>query len=196
MPRQAVEDEIARLEQMSKRGESYADASGRFGWRNPIRADTGPLLQELVAARDPQRMLEVGTAHGLSGLHLLSGLSSWEGRRLDTIELHEAVGQAAQARFRRLGAPAEVHIGEAMDVIARRLDQPYDLVFLDAQKSHYADQCSLLRARGLMGSGTLLLADNVVDRAAECATFFAWLEGAGLSFEIRPTECGLLVTTL
>ena len=92
--------------------------------------------------------------------------------------------------------PAEVHIGEAMDVIARRLDQPYDLVFLDAQKSHYADQCSLLRARGLMGSGTLLLADNVVDRAAECATFFAWLEGAGLSFEIRPTECGLLVTTL
>ena len=178
---------------MSKQGESYANAEGRHGWRNPIRSDTGPLLRKEVSDRNPMRMLEVGTAHGLSALYLVQGWANLEGRRLDTIEFDEEVAKAAQARFDALGLPVVVHIGEAQEVIAGMSEAAsFDLVFLDAQKSHYGPQWRLLTDRGLVGPGTVLLVDNVIDRKAECAGLFEVLDAQGLAYDILPTECGLL----
>ena len=55
----AIREEIARLETYDNQGESYANAEGRHGWRNPIRADTGPLLESLVLAAGSKRLLEI-----------------------------------------------------------------------------------------------------------------------------------------
>ena len=189
----AIQSVIDRLEEMSKQGESYANAEGRHGWRNPIRSDTGPLLRKEVRDRNPIRMLEVGTAHGLSALYLLQGWGSFDGKRLDTIEFDGEVAQAAQARFDELDLPVVVHIGEAQEVIAGLpTENLFDLVFLDAQKSHYGPQWRLLTGRGLVGPGTVLLVDNVIDRRAECANLFEVLDEQGVTYEILPTECGLL----
>lgn len=193
MSHPSVQSVIERLEEMSKQGESYANAEGRHGWRNPIRSDTGPLLRKEVSDRNPMRMLEVGTAHGLSALYLVQGWANLEGRRLDTIEFDEEVAKAAQARFDALGLPVVVHIGEAQEVIAGMSEAAsFDLVFLDAQKSHYGPQWRLLTDRGLVGPGTVLLVDNVIDRKAECAGLFEVLDAQGLAYDILPTECGLL----
>ena len=191
-----LDQEIVRLESMSKKGESYATDSGRYGWRNPIRQDTGPLLSDFVSSHDPIRILEVGTAHGLSALHLVSGWSSPEGRELDTIELDGDVGRQAQRLFDGLELPVRVHIGEAMDVIGHSLSGRYDLVFLDAQKSHYGAQWRALTRLGRVGQGTVLLADNVIDRKDECKDLFDALSEQGLPYEIIPTECGLLKAVL
>ena len=181
---------------MSKQGESYSNAEGRYGWRNPIRADTGPLLMALVLAHAPNRILEVGTAHGLSALHLAKGLTVPERQRIDTIEFHDEVAAGAQERFDALGLPIRVWAGEAMEVIESRLEATYDLVFLDAQKSHYGRQFRALLERGMIGSGAVLLADNVIDREVECTELFQALEAAGVPYHVVPTECGLLVARI
>lgn len=187
-----LEQEILRLEAMSKQGESYSDATGRYGWRNPVRKDTGPLLAAQVAAHDAHRILEVGTAHGLSALHLANGWSTMEGRELHTIEMDEEVGFQAQRLFDGLGLPVKVHVGEAMGVIENQLEGRFDMVFLDAQKSHYGMQWKALVSLGLVGKGTLLLADNVIDRKVECTSLFQALDDQGINYQIIPTECGLL----
>lgn len=184
--------EIFRLESMSKQGASYSDATGRYGWRNPIRQDTGPLLSSMVASYDPCCILEIGTAHGLSALHLAQGWGDLSSREMHTLELDEAVGKEAQERFDVLGLPITVHIGEAMDSLNSLKDKVFDLVFLDAQKSHYGRQWRFLMEVGMVSKGTVLLADNVIDRKLECTELFNTLTDQGISYRILPTECGLL----
>lgn len=191
-----LKSEIVRLESMSKKGQSYADAAGMHGWRNPIRRDTGPLLAQVVAEQNSGRILEIGTAHGLSALHLMSGWPTAEGRELHTIEWDAAVGSQAQELFRSLELPAKVYLGEAQEVIQRDCSGVFDLVFLDAQKSHYGAQWRVLLKRGMVGPGTVLLADNVIDRKSECTDLFHALAEHGTDYEIIPTECGLLKAVL
>lgn len=188
-----VVEAIAELETYAKHGESYTNADGRYGWRNPIRADTGGLLQAIAVAVAPKRALEIGTAHGLSALYLVSGMPA--GAQLETIEFHEEVGRNAQELMNTCGVPVKVLIGEARAVIAE-LSSPYDLVFFDAQKNQYHPQLLDLLERKLIGPGTVLLADNVIDREEECRHFLDWFLEQKIEHHIVPTECGLLVARL
>lgn len=188
-----VRREIELLESYNKQGESYSDGKGRYGWRNPIRGDTGGLLQALVVAADPSRILEIGTAHGLSALYLISGARS--GTTMDTIEFDADVAVETQQRMDACNMPVNVCCGEALEVI-EGLEGRYDLVFFDAQKNQYKPQLEKLLERGLAGSGTLLLADNVIDRAEECAEFLRWFIDRDIPHHIIGTECGLLVAKL
>ena len=140
------EELIEALELFSKQGESYADENGRHGWRNPIRADTGALLRSFVLALQPQRVLEIGTAHGLSALYLSSGWHHTEGVRLDTIEFDAEVAAAAQARMDSVGAPVRVLSGDA-SVVIPSLHDHYEVVFFDAQKSLYLRIMSWIAVR-------------------------------------------------
>lgn len=190
-----IEIEIERLEGFNKKGESYANTNGSFGWRNPIREDTGRILQGLVIASSPKRILEIGTAHGLSALYLVRGLSRSNNSTIETIEFDADVAADSQERFNALNVPVRVLTGEAMQVIDT-LTGSYDLVFFDAQKSHYFQQLNLLLEKNLIGSGTTLIADNVIDRQEECQEFLDWFTENNINHTIIPTECGLLVATL
>lgn len=179
---------------MSKQGESYSDNNGRFGWRNPIRQDTGPLLTDLVSAHAPSRVLEIGTGHGLSTLYIASGLISGYAH-IDTLEFDPAVAQSTQSRMSLCGAPVKVLPGDAAETIPT-LKTPYDLVFFDAQKDQYLPQLQLLIKYGLLADNCLILADNVTDRRKECQSFLDWFASHDVKHEILPTECGLLVAYL
>ena len=189
------EELIEALELFSKQGESYADENGRHGWRNPIRADTGALLRSFVLALQPQRVLEIGTAHGLSALYLSSGWHHTEGVRLDTIEFDAEVAAAAQARMDSVGAPVRVLSGDA-SVVIPSLHDHYEVVFFDAQKSLYLRHFLQLLEAKCIGPGSLILADNVVDRREECLDFLKYFEESNIPHTVLPTECGLLVARL
>ena len=60
----------------------------------------------------------------------------------------------------------------------------------------YLSHLLALMARNLIGAGTVILADNVVDRQVECQSFLDWFVDEGINHEIIPTECGLLVARL
>ncbi len=186
----AIENAILRLETYDKQGETYTNDRGSYGWRNPIRQDTGPILQALMLAASPKRILEIGTAHGLSALYLMRGAG--QNCQMKTIEFDEQVARQTQALMDELSLPVEVLSGEAMDMLAT-LDTPCDVLFLDAQKSHYGKQFNYLHEHGLLANGCLILADNVIDREEECASLFEALRAAAIDYSIIATECGLLV---
>jgi predicted O-methyltransferase YrrM len=195
MKRGQIKSEIESLETLSKQGESYSDGKDRFGWRNPIRKDTGTLLQSLVITRNPEHVLEIGTAHGLSALYLIDGFHDFSKQDLDTIDFDQSVSVSTQARMDRLGAPVKVHFGDAIEVFAK-LNKRYELVFFDAQKNQYLPQLKTLIDLKLIGSGTVVLADNVLDRKSECQPFLDWFQENDINHNIIQTECGLLVARL
>jgi len=195
MENKMIENEIEKLEELSKKGESYTNNYGSFGWRNPIRKDTGRIIQSLVISANPKAILEIGTAHGLSALYLYLGLKVNDGVIFDTIEFDVSVAEDTQERFDRLNVPIKVHVGEALEVI-NSLSYKYDLVFFDAQKNHYYNQLILLIEKKIIAKGTIILADNVIDRQDECKEFLDWFILNNVNHTIIATECGLLVASL
>ncbi len=195
MRRDQIKSEIESLETLSKQGESYSDGKDRFGWRNPIRKDTGTLLKSLVITRNPEHVLEIGTAHGLSALYLIEGFHDFSNQDLDTIDFDQGVSDSTQARMDRLGVPVNVHFGDAIEVFPK-LNKRYDLVFFDAQKNQYLPQLNSLIDLKLIGAGTVILADNVLDRKSECQPFLDWFHENEINHHIIETECGLLVARL
>lgn len=190
-----IEKEIQLLEKFSKQGESYTNNEGRYGWRNPIRSDTGDLMRCLTISIEPKRTLEFGTGHGLSTLYMVAGLKSHTEQHIDSIEFDAEVAKSSQERFYQCNAPVTVKPGEAMEVIGQ-LHGHYNMVFFDAQKSHYHQQLVALLENKLIGPGTVILADNVVDRQSECQNFLDWFVTNNVNHYTLQTECGLLVAHL
>src|SRR3990167_9553909 len=130
---------IERLERMPKKGESY-DHKGRHGWANPIRSDTGPFLQAFAGLPGIRRILEIGTAHGLSACYLGS-----YGAEVTTIEWDESRAKEAQSNFNEAGVNALVLNGDAMQILPT-LKGKFDLIFMDANKDGYLEQINAVIA--------------------------------------------------
>jgi predicted O-methyltransferase YrrM len=118
------------------------------------------LLARLIGAR---RILELGTLGAYSTLWLARALP--EGGRLVTLEYeprHAAVARANLARA-GLAETVEVVVGAALDTlpgVIERAEAPFDLVFIDADKTNYSNYFNLIM--GAVHSGSLILADNVI----------------------------------
>lgn len=124
-----------------------------------VEWETGRLLATLVAAVRPARVLEVGTAIGVSTLHMARELG--DGARIVTIERDAARISTARAFWGRAGVAARIDVvhGEALDAL-RDLDDDFGLVFLDATKTELGDYLALLEDR--VRPGAVLVVDNLL----------------------------------
>jgi predicted O-methyltransferase YrrM len=167
-------------------GEQYSER----GRRNPVRDDTQNLLTMAAAIKQPLRMLELGTAYGLSGLCLLRGAPKAE---LVTVEFDRAAADKARENFDRAGDDLRVVTlcGNADDMI-EGIEGEFDILFLDHEKRMYLRNIKRLMERGNVTARTLVIADNVIDREAECRDFLDYMREYSY-FQIIRTECGLLV---
>jgi len=124
------------------------------------------LLAKLMGAR---RILEIGTLGGYSTLWLARALP--EGGRVVTLELESAHAEIAAANLKRAGLAAKVEIvvGPALETLPRvcGAGQPFDLVFIDADKENYCRYFTQVMTA--VHSGSLILADNVVRNGAVLA---------------------------
>jgi len=130
---------------------------------------TGPVegrfLQTLVFATGATRILEIGTYSGYSALSMAGGLA--EGGHIDTCELSEQHAEVAR-RYIAQSPHADritVHVGPAIETVAR-LDGPFDLVFVDADKpgydAYYEAVLPKLAPRGLIVFDNMLQNGRVV----------------------------------
>ena len=123
-----------------------------------VEWETGRLLATLVAALQPRAVLEFGTAIGYSTLHMAEQL---RGGRIWTLERDE--NRIAQARdfFARAGVADRIEIveGDALET-ARRLDGPFDLVFVDGSKDEYRRYVELAEPK--LSDRALLVVDNLL----------------------------------
>ena len=124
-----------------------------------IRKETSAFLKMLVAAKRPERILEVGTAVGYSALLMCRVMP--ENCRITTIEKFPPRIAAAKANFREAGEEERISLleGDAGDIL-KGLTGPYDFIFMDAAKGQYIHWLpEILR---LLPEGGILLSDNVL----------------------------------
>ncbi len=119
----------------------------------------GQLLILLSKMLQPRRILEIGTFTGFSALCLAEGLSS-DGL-LYTLEVRSGDAATAQAFFDRSAFASQIKLleGDAAEIIPT-LYEVWDLVFIDADKTGYAQYFDLVMPR--LRSGGIILADNVL----------------------------------
>ena len=105
-----------------------------------IQPEEGHFLRWLVRATGAKKVLEIGTLGGYSGTWLAGGLP--DDGRLITIELDPDHAQVAREHFEQAGVAERVtiRVGSAHEVLPTLAgDAPFDLIFIDADKSSYQD---------------------------------------------------------
>ena len=124
-----------------------------------IRKETRSFLKMLLVMKQPEHILEIGTAVGFSSLMMSECVS--ENCTITTIENYEKRIPIARENFVRAGKDHQITLleGDAMEVL-KGLTGPYDFVFLDAAKAQYIYYLpELLR---IMPEGAVLVSDNVL----------------------------------
>lgn len=119
----------------------------------------GKFLEMTSCMIRPHRILEVGTFTGYSALCMAKGLTT-KGE-LHTIELREADAAKAQSYFDRSIYKEQIilHIGNALEIVGE-LNEPWDLVFIDADKENYTNYFD--RIFPAVRPNGFILADNVL----------------------------------
>ena len=132
-----------------------------------VSPNQGKLLQLLARSIGARRILEIGTLGGYSTIWLARALPP-DGR-LITLEASGKHAEVARANIARAGLAdiVEVRLGRALETLPRLASEggePFDLIFIDADKPSTLDYFEW--ALRLSRPGTLIIVDNVV-RAGE-----------------------------
>jgi predicted O-methyltransferase YrrM len=127
----------------------------------------GKLLHILARLAGARRILELGTLGGYSTIWLARALPA-DGR-LVTVESEPKHAAVALGNIERAGLADRVTIvtGRAADVLRQLTDrgeEPFDLVFVDADKASIPEYFEL--SFGLTRPGSVIVVDNVVRRGA------------------------------
>ncbi len=123
----------------------------------------GKLLHLLARSIGARRALEIGTLGGYSTIWM--GRALGDGGQLLTLEADPRYAELAGANIARAGLSAvvEIRVGPALEtlpLLAAEQPEPFDLVFIDADKIHTPDYYEW--ALRLTHPGSLIIADNVV----------------------------------
>lgn len=128
--------------------------------RVPIADREVALFLEITArAMQARRILEIGMAIGYAVVHLAEALPA-DGL-IVTIEPNDEMIRRAEDYLGRAGVRERVRIerGLALEVIPR-LEETFDLIYLDALKEEYSDY--LDQSLPLLRVGGVVIADNVL----------------------------------
>jgi len=159
----------------------------------------GKLLHVLARSMNARLILEIGTLGGYSTIWLARALP--EGGRVVTLELNPKHAEIAQANLRRAGVAERVliRVGKALESLAR-LDEegaePFDLIFIDADKSNNAHY--LKWALRFSRPGSLIVVDNVVrdGAVADAGHPDRDIQGTRSLFDAMAAEPRLIATAL
>ncbi|QAT42869.1 O-methyltransferase [Aminipila luticellarii] len=130
-----------------------------------ILRDTETLILNLIRMKQPQRILEIGTAVGYSSSCFAA---AYEETKIVTIEYNEETCQTARDNIELLGLSDRitVYLGDGEKVIEQLYEkgiEPFDMVFIDASKSHYKRFWDA--AIRLVQKDAVILSDNVLMKA-------------------------------
>ena len=128
-----------------------------------VSPNQGRLLRLLVEIAGARRILEIGALGGYSAIHLARGLP--EDGELISLELDEHHADVARNNVERAGLSdiVEVRVGDAHRLLTNLIEngeEPFDLVFIDADKEGYPDY--LQASLRLVRPGSLILGDNTI----------------------------------
>jgi caffeoyl-CoA O-methyltransferase len=119
----------------------------------------GQILRMLCTMIHPDKILEIGTYTGYSAICLAKGLK--EGGILHTIEINDELSDISTRYIKNSGLEDKIrlHTGDAKSIIPT-IDETFDLVFLDGEKSEYLSYYHLFFDK--VKTGGFIFADNVL----------------------------------
>ena len=146
-PVDPAETVMQEIEEMGKR--SFIPSIG------PIK---GRILAEVVRKHKPRKILEVGALYGYSAI--LIAKNSPTGAEITTVEKSPEHARITEQNVERAQLEDQIKIiqGDATEILAK-LPGPFDLVFLDAEKSEYLAYLKLVEEK--LHQGSVVVADNV-----------------------------------
>jgi predicted O-methyltransferase YrrM len=121
--------------------------------------ETGALLQVLVLAHGARRIVEVGTAIGVSTLYLARALPS--GGMIVSFEVDRERHEAARGYLERAGVAdrCDLRLQDARQGLGE-LEGGFDMAFIDGVKTQYSDYFDAVVS--LLGERAVLAVDNVL----------------------------------
>jgi predicted O-methyltransferase YrrM len=128
-----------------------------------VTPSQGKLLHLLARSIDARRILEIGTLGGYSAIWLARALppdGSLVTLESDPRNADVAVANIARAGFAQLVDVRVAPALETLPLLAAESSQPFDFVFIDADKWHTPDYFEW--ALQLARPGALIVADNVI----------------------------------
>jgi len=160
-----------------------------------VARTTGQFLFALVAPQADCEVLEIGGSRGYSGIWLAAGVRHLGGRVV-SLENDPAKAEAWRRNVADAGLEewAELVEGDAFETL-ERLDDVFDIVFLDAEKDDYERLFAL--ARRTLEPGGLVVADNVLSHPDPLAHYAAARQAdATLSSVTVPLDRGLELSVI
>ena len=136
-----------------------------------VARTTGQFLFALVAPQTDCEVLEIGGSRGYSTIWLAAGVRTLGGRVL-SLENDPAKAEAWRRNVADAGLAdwAELVEGDAFATM-ERIEDVFDVVFLDAEKDDYERLFGL--ARRTLEPGALVVADNVLSHPDPLARYSA-----------------------
>ncbi len=161
--RQKIEKEITRKFAAEDEGLKHALQAAKQAGLPEIQISPvqGKLLQLLAVACNAQKILEIGSLGGYSGIWLARALPI-HGRFI-TLEINPTHAELVRNAFKGAGVSdrAEVRVGKALDLLPLlEHEAPFDLIFIDADKPPYPQY--LEWALRLSRPGSIIVADNCI----------------------------------
>ena len=119
----------------------------------------GQVLRMLSKMIQPEKILEIGTFTGYSGICLAQGLTPTG--VLHTIDINQELRSMVTSYFEKAGLSEKIvyHTGNAIEIIPT-MDMAFDLVFIDADKENYSNYFDLVIDK--VRTGGYIIADNVL----------------------------------
>ena len=142
------------LQQLTR--ETYQKVLQPIMLSGPYQGRVLSMISKLIR---PKTILELGTFTGYSTLCLAEGLHN--AGELHTIDINEELVDFQRKYFDQSGYGSQIiqHTGSALDIIPK-LNQTFDLVFIDADKPNYSNYFHLIIDK--LNSGGIILSDNVL----------------------------------
>lgn len=130
----------------------------------------GEFLHMLVHVANAQKVLEVGTYRGYSGIWMGLALEQ-TGGTLTTLEIDPERVREAKGNFTRAGVADRITAleGDAHE-LAKTVAGPFDLVFLDAEKGNEIDYFNTVFPK--LRPGGFLLAHNAISSKRAMQPYF------------------------
>lgn len=144
----------------SKRGEKYSfmEKSAKEDYVPIIQKESSDTLVFLTRMIKPKRILELGCAIGYSAILM----ADCDKRiRIDTIEKNPDMIERASKNIEIMEMTDRINVLEGdISEVLDTLNGPYDLVFIDAAKSHYREY--LEKCLKLISEDGTIICDNVL----------------------------------
>ena len=160
-----------------------------------VAPTTGRFLFSLVAPQTDCEVLEIGGSRGYSSIWLAAGVR-YLGGRLVSLEADPAKCEAWRRNVAEAGLDewAELIEGDARETLPR-IDDVFDVVFLDAEKEDYEDLFQLARQK--LEPAAVVVADNVLSHEDALGAYSrARQEDPTLLSVTLPLDRGLELTAI